>query len=83
MACSIGSLGKYPDELQVKGIHVQNSKMKGTTSGLRIKTWPEKHPGLARDKASLVLPWRKLKMPSSLTKDTSVFLIAKRRYILF
>ncbi|KAL9314872.1 hypothetical protein ACSQ67_020324 [Phaseolus vulgaris] len=43
---SIGSLGKYPDELEVKNISVTNISMVGTTNGVRIKTWPNKHPEL-------------------------------------
>jgi len=46
---SIGSLGKYKDELEVKNINVKNISMIGTTNGLRIKTWPDKYPGLASD----------------------------------
>lgn len=44
---SIGSLGKYPDEIEVKNIRVMNCTMKGTTNGLRIKTWPDKYAGAA------------------------------------
>ncbi|XP_057428555.1 exopolygalacturonase-like [Lotus japonicus] len=46
---SVGSLGKYPDELEVKDVRVQNSKLSGTTNGLRIKSWPDKYPGAASD----------------------------------
>ncbi|XP_061369318.1 polygalacturonase-like [Gastrolobium bilobum] len=46
---SIGSLGKYEDELEVKDIRVQSCKLTGTTNGLRIKTWPDKYPGSASD----------------------------------
>lgn len=34
---SIGSLGKYPNEREVKGISIKNSQLIGTTNGLRIK----------------------------------------------
>ncbi|XP_054791192.1 exopolygalacturonase-like [Prosopis cineraria] len=44
---SIGSLGKYADELEVKNIRVLNCTMVGTTNGLRIKSWPDKFPGAA------------------------------------
>ncbi|KAG4949195.1 hypothetical protein JHK82_042392 [Glycine max] len=44
---SIGSLGKYADEQEVKDIRVKNCTMVGTTNGLRIKTWPDKYPGSA------------------------------------
>ncbi|XP_019462732.1 PREDICTED: exopolygalacturonase-like [Lupinus angustifolius] len=46
---SIGSLGKFPDELEVKGIIVKNCTMIGTTNGLRIKSWPDLYPGGASD----------------------------------
>ncbi|RDX88500.1 Polygalacturonase, partial [Mucuna pruriens] len=46
---SIGSLGKYPDELEVKDIKIKNCSMVGTTNGLRIKTWPERYSGSASD----------------------------------
>jgi galacturan 1,4-alpha-galacturonidase len=46
---SIGSLGKYPNEREVKGISIKNSQLIGTTNGLRIKTWPEKYGGGASE----------------------------------
>ncbi|PON31641.1 Glycoside hydrolase, partial [Parasponia andersonii] len=46
---SIGSLGKYPDEEPVKGIHVSGCTLKNTQNGLRIKTWPDSKPGSASD----------------------------------
>ncbi|XP_027905240.1 exopolygalacturonase-like [Vigna unguiculata] len=46
---SIGSLGKYEEELEVKGIRVRNVSMVGTQNGLRIKTWPDLFPGHASD----------------------------------
>ncbi|OWM86972.1 hypothetical protein CDL15_Pgr016008 [Punica granatum] len=36
---SIGSLGKYQNELDVSGIKVRNCVLDGTDNGLRIKTW--------------------------------------------
>ncbi|XP_027338295.1 exopolygalacturonase-like [Abrus precatorius] len=44
---SIGSLGKYENELEVKDIRVSNCTLVGTTNGLRIKSWPDKYPGAA------------------------------------
>ncbi|GMN50127.1 hypothetical protein TIFTF001_019289 [Ficus carica] len=36
---SVGSLGKYRNEEDVSGLVVRNCYMKGTTNGIRIKTW--------------------------------------------
>ena len=46
---SIGSLGKYPDERNVRGIQIKNSALIGTTNGLRIKTWPDRYTGGAAE----------------------------------
>ncbi|KAK7387929.1 hypothetical protein VNO78_22727 [Psophocarpus tetragonolobus] len=46
---SIGSLGKYPDESEVRGIRIKNCTLSGTTNGLRIKSWPDKYPGAASE----------------------------------
>ncbi|XP_030454939.1 exopolygalacturonase-like [Syzygium oleosum] len=37
---SIGSLGKYPEEKDVIGVHVRNATLTNTTNGVRIKTYP-------------------------------------------
>uniref|UniRef100_A0A0A0KSQ0 Polygalacturonase n=1 Tax=Cucumis sativus TaxID=3659 RepID=A0A0A0KSQ0_CUCSA len=37
---SVGSLGRYNAEEPVEGLQVKNCTITGTTSGLRIKTWP-------------------------------------------
>ncbi|XP_054790668.1 exopolygalacturonase-like [Prosopis cineraria] len=37
---SVGSLGKYPDEMDVDGVHVSNCTINGTQNGVRVKTWP-------------------------------------------
>ncbi|XP_019164650.1 PREDICTED: polygalacturonase-like [Ipomoea nil] len=46
---SVGSLGKTPGEEPVKGVTVKDSKFIGTDNGLRIKTWPNSHPGVVTD----------------------------------
>ncbi|XP_057417528.1 exopolygalacturonase-like [Lotus japonicus] len=46
---SIGSLGKYAEEREVKGIRIKNSALIGTTNGLRIKSWPDKYGGAASE----------------------------------
>ncbi|RWR84371.1 exopolygalacturonase-like protein [Cinnamomum micranthum f. kanehirae] len=38
---SVGSLGKYPEEKDVKDIVVRDSIISGTLNGLRIKTWAD------------------------------------------
>ena len=46
---SVGSLGKYEDEDDVSGVRVRNCTLKGTTNGVRIKTWPNSHASAASD----------------------------------
>ncbi|CAJ1975413.1 unnamed protein product [Sphenostylis stenocarpa] len=41
---SIGSLGKYKEEEPVEGVVVKGCTLRGTTNGVRIKTWPSE-PG--------------------------------------
>ncbi|OVA02615.1 Glycoside hydrolase [Macleaya cordata] len=41
---SIGSLGKKPDEKDVRGVIVRNCTLIGTENGVRIKTWPASPP---------------------------------------
>ncbi|KAM0998460.1 hypothetical protein ACFX13_008305 [Malus domestica] len=44
---SIGSLGKYADELSVSQIYVSNCTFRNTTNGARIKTWAGESAGEA------------------------------------
>ncbi|KAF9615366.1 hypothetical protein IFM89_023017 [Coptis chinensis] len=37
---SVGSLGKYPNEQDVNGVHVQNCTLIGPDNGVRVKSWP-------------------------------------------
>ncbi|KAF8036819.1 hypothetical protein BT93_C2514 [Corymbia citriodora subsp. variegata] len=46
---SIGSLGKYPKEKDVIGVHVRNATLTNTTNGVRIKTYPGEKQLLASD----------------------------------
>lgn len=39
MQYSVGSLGRYRNEGDVRGLVVRDSTMKGTMNGVRIKTW--------------------------------------------
>ncbi|KAL9671242.1 hypothetical protein QQ045_008808 [Rhodiola kirilowii] len=44
---SVGSLGKYDNELDVDGIFVRNCTIRNTTNGARIKTWGGSGPSKA------------------------------------
>ncbi|XP_059440039.1 exopolygalacturonase-like [Corylus avellana] len=46
---SIGSLGKYKNEEDVSGVTVSHVTLKGTTNGVRIKTWEGSEPSKASD----------------------------------
>ncbi|KAK7303752.1 hypothetical protein RJT34_14666 [Clitoria ternatea] len=46
---SIGSIGKYLDEIPVRDVRVKNCTLSGTSNGLRIKTWPARNPGEVTD----------------------------------
>ncbi|KAM3190145.1 hypothetical protein ACQJBY_068382 [Aegilops geniculata] len=44
---SVGSLGRKEGEEDVRGLVIRNCTVRGTTNGLRIKTWPGSPPGRA------------------------------------
>ncbi|KAG0524227.1 hypothetical protein BDA96_07G192400 [Sorghum bicolor] len=44
---SVGSLGKEEGEEDVQGLIIKNCTVKGTTNGVRIKTWPGSPPSRA------------------------------------
>ncbi|CAL5395723.1 unnamed protein product [Camellia sinensis] len=44
---SVGSLGKLPQEMDVRGLIVKNCSLTDTTNGIRIKTWPGSDPSKA------------------------------------
>ncbi|KAL3508124.1 hypothetical protein ACH5RR_033506 [Cinchona calisaya] len=44
---SVGSLGKLPNEMDVKGLIVKNCTLQGTTNGIRIKTYAGSGPSVA------------------------------------
>ncbi|XP_057958458.1 exopolygalacturonase-like [Malania oleifera] len=44
---SVGSLGKYENEKDVRSIVVKNCTLTGTENGIRIKTWPGSPPSQA------------------------------------
>lgn len=46
---SVGSLGKYVNEGPVEGVIVKDCTFKNTQNGVRIKTWPDSHEGVASD----------------------------------
>ncbi|XP_044960270.1 exopolygalacturonase-like [Hordeum vulgare subsp. vulgare] len=49
---SIGSLGRYKDEKDVTDVHVKNCVFKGSTNGLRIKSYEDSKSPLVASKIS-------------------------------
>lgn len=47
MCHSVGSIGKLPGELEIKGLIVKNCTLRGTTNGIRIKTFAGANPNRA------------------------------------
>ncbi|CAJ1940967.1 unnamed protein product [Sphenostylis stenocarpa] len=60
---SIGSLGKYQDEDEVRGIRIKNCSLIGTTNGLRVKAWPDRYAGAASDISFSDIIMEKVKNP--------------------
>lgn len=73
MRDSIGSLGKYQDELEVKDVRVENCTLVGTTNGLRIKTWPDKYPGSASDISFSDITMETVKNPIIIDQEYQCF----------
>uniref|UniRef100_A0A803QI29 Polygalacturonase n=1 Tax=Cannabis sativa TaxID=3483 RepID=A0A803QI29_CANSA len=46
---SVGSLGRYNNELPVQSIYVRDCTFKGSTNGVRIKTWQGSQDSIATD----------------------------------
>lgn len=44
---SVGSLGKYDNEMDVRGLIVKNCTLLATTNGVRIKTYAGSDPSAA------------------------------------
>ncbi|TKY72565.1 polygalacturonase protein [Spatholobus suberectus] len=76
---SIGSLGKYADEQEVKDIRVNNCTMVGTTNGLRIKAWPDKYPGAASDISFSDITMENVKNPIIIDQEYQCFPNCKKK----
>ncbi|RAL47969.1 hypothetical protein DM860_015756 [Cuscuta australis] len=60
---SIGSLGKTPGEEPVKGVFLEKCTFVKTDNGVRIKTWPDSHPGVVTDVHYTDLTMKDVKNP--------------------
>nr|ABY21306.1 pollen allergen Pla o 2 [Platanus orientalis] len=66
---SVGSLGKYKDEKDVRGITVTGCTFTGTSNGVRVKTWPDSPPGVATDMAFEDLTMKNVQNPVILDQE--------------
>ena len=76
---SIGSLGKYQDELEVKDVRVQNCTLVGTANGLRIKSWPDKFPGAASDISFNDITMENVKNPIIIDQEYQCSPVCKKK----
>ncbi|KAL2340966.1 hypothetical protein Fmac_008906 [Flemingia macrophylla] len=76
---SIGSLGKYEDEPEVKDIRVKNCTLVGTTNGIRIKTWPEMYPSSASDISFSDIVMENVKNPIVIDQEYQCFPNCKKK----
>ncbi|XP_038904219.1 exopolygalacturonase-like [Benincasa hispida] len=60
---SIGSLGRYPNESDVSGITVRDTKFYGTMNGVRIKTWSSSYQSVLSNVAFLNLEMHNVNNP--------------------
>jgi len=80
---SIGSLGKYPDEIEVNGIRVQTCTLIGTTNGLRIKSWPDKYPGAATNINFNDITMENVKNPIIIDQEYECFPNCQKKVCMF
>ncbi|KAL5163439.1 Polygalacturonase [Glycine soja] len=76
---SIGSLGKYADEGDVRGVRIKNCSLTGTTNGLRIKAWPERYPGAASDVSFSDIIMKDVKNPIIIDQEYECYPDCKKK----